>query len=122
MSHDVNQYKEVIQVSLHLVEATDHQAFEVFVHLTVIASQQVNVFFCQLKGRGLEVHATRGGLKHEAEINVDEVPLRINEDVPIVPVLHIEQVVEERVPGQTLREIFLCLIEVVVPEIFLVKS
>jgi hypothetical protein len=53
---------------------------------------------------------------------MDEVPLRVNEDVPVVPVLHIEQIIEQTVAGQTLREVLLCLIEVVVLEIFFVKS
>jgi hypothetical protein len=39
-----------------------------------------------------------------------------------VPVLHIEQIVEQRVAGQTLREVHLCLIEVDIIEIFFVKS
>ena len=53
---------------------------------------------------------------------MNKVPLRINEDVTVVPVLHIEQIVEQRVAGQTFREVLLCLIEEVVFEIFFVKS
>ena len=53
---------------------------------------------------------------------MDDVPLRINEDVPVVPVLHIEQIVEQGVAGETLHEVILCLIEVIVLEIFFVKG
>ena len=49
-----------------------------------------------------------------------EVALRINEDVSVVPVLHIEQVVKQRVAGQALREVLLCLNEVL-PEILFIK-
>jgi hypothetical protein len=40
-----------------------------------------------LEGRLLEVNVARGAREHEAEVDVDEVALGVQQDVPVVPVL-----------------------------------
>ena len=36
-------------------------------------------------------------IEHEAKVNVNDVPFRVKKNVAIVPVLHLQQIADERV-------------------------
>lgn len=58
----------------------------------------------ELEGRGLEVDAPGGVGQHEAEVDVDDMPRIIQQQVAVVPVLDLEQVGDEAVPGHALHK------------------
>eukprot|EP00639_Heterosigma_akashiwo_P005275 CAMPEP_0194576286 /NCGR_PEP_ID=MMETSP0292-20121207/11459_1 /TAXON_ID=39354 /ORGANISM="Heterosigma akashiwo, Strain CCMP2393" /LENGTH=275 /DNA_ID=CAMNT_0039428299 /DNA_START=410 /DNA_END=1234 /DNA_ORIENTATION=- len=69
-----------------------------------LAAQQLHPLLRQLEGRPLEVRVARRPGEHEPEVDVDGVALGVQEDVPVVPVLQVEQVAQDGVRAQALHE------------------
>lgn len=96
-----------------LAEATLQQRLVVKEHVRVLAAQDIYVLLREFEWRRFEAHTARRILQEEAEINVNQMSLGIEQNITIMPVLHIEQVREYRITGQTFREILLRLIKFV---------
>ena len=63
------------------------------------ALHQVHVVLSQFEGCPLETHVAWGTRKHETKVDMDDMPVCINQDVLVVPILNLEQVLHQRVPG-----------------------
>ena len=66
----------------------------------------------QLERRALERDDARRVRDHEAKVDVDDVALGVDQDVPVVSVLHLEQVADQRVRCEALQEVQLRDLEV----------
>jgi hypothetical protein len=66
-----------------LEEAQEHFKF-----VAVGAVHQVYVVLSQLERRTFEAHTTRAILEHKAEVNMDDVPLPVHQDVAVVSVFY----------------------------------
>ena len=72
----------------------------------MLPAKDVHVLLVQLKGRLLKLYAfSRGVGEEEAEVNVDHVPVLVNEDVGIVSVLDLQDVADQRVSSEGVTEI-----------------
>ena len=72
-----------------------------------LAAHDVDELGRQFEGRALEAEILGRRRQDEAEIDVDDVALAVEEDVAVVPVLDLDQVADERVGGDALDEIAL---------------
>ena len=62
--------------------------------------------------RTLEVDPSWRVREHEAEVNVDDVSLWVYHDIPIVSILDIEHVAQQRISCQTFSKVLLSLFEI----------
>jgi hypothetical protein len=103
-----------------LKETADEQALEVLEHRRSLSSHYVYVLLSELEWCLFKAKVARRVLEVEAKVNVYQVALRVDQYVSIVSVLHVEQVREDGVPGQTLNEVLLSSFKVI-SEVLLVK-
>ena len=89
------------------VEALPEQLPELAVRGTVEPSENFDVFERELERRSLETNVPWGVGEHEAKVDVDEVPIAVEEDVAVVPVLDLQEVRDERVARERLGEVAL---------------
>ena len=71
-------------------------------------AEHFNVLEWKLERRRFKADVARGVRQHKAKVNMDEMPVAVEEDVAVVAVLNLEEVRHERVAGQRLREVALC--------------
>ena len=60
----------------------------------------------------LEVDPAWRVRQHESEVNMDDVALWVNHDVPIVSILDIEHIAQQRIPCQTFSKVLLSFLEI----------
>lgn len=66
---------------------------------------QFHVVVCQLKRSLLKPHVPRGWGKDKGVVNVDDMPVGVDEDVVVMPIFDWEQVLDQAIPGKALGEI-----------------
>jgi hypothetical protein len=64
-----------------------------------MAAQDVYVLLSELKGYGLEIQVARRIGQEEAKVDVNHMPLRVEQDVSVMSVLYLKDVAEERIAG-----------------------
>lgn len=69
------------------------------------ALHELDVVVGKLEGGTLEIHVSWGAREHEAEIDVDDVTVDVDQDVVVVPVFDVEVVLDEGIACETLDEI-----------------
>ena len=89
------------------VKALTEELAKLKVGRAVEAAEDLDVLERELEGRGLEADVAGRVGEHEAEVDVDEVPVAVEEDVAVVPVLDLQQVRHERVARERLGEVAL---------------
>jgi hypothetical protein len=72
-----------------------------------MASQHFNILLSQLKTQGLEVQIAWAVGEEEAEVNMDHVAFRVEQDISIVTVFDLEQVAEQTVASHGAHEVLL---------------
>lgn len=81
------------------LQASRHQTFEVRKLVALQTIHQVNVVLSQLERRLFEGPLPRRILKHETEVDVQDVAEACQHDVAVVSVFDIEDVAKHRVPS-----------------------
>ena len=61
------------------------------------AAEHLDVLERELERRGLEADIPRRVRQHEAKVDVDQVPIAVDQDVAVVPVLDLQQVCDDGV-------------------------
>ena len=89
------------------LEPVAEQTTKLEVRPTVHATEHLDVLEGQLERRGLEADVPRRVREHESEVDVDQVPVAVEQDVPVVPVLDLQEVCHERVPRKRPGEVAL---------------
>ena len=90
------------------VEALAKELAELVVRRAVEAPEDLDVLQRELERRRLEADVAWRVREHEPEVDVDEVPVAVEEDVAVVPVLDLQQVRDEGVARERLGEVALC--------------
>lgn len=96
-----------------LKEPSDEEALEVFEHGRVLSTHDVQVLLRELEGRFFEADVAWRVLEVEAEVDVDQVALRVNQYVSIVTIFDIEQVLEDTIASHAFNKVPLRCFEVV---------
>jgi hypothetical protein len=104
--HHLDILDDVMSMPLHGSEPQKQELFEIVEHIGVEASHQVDVLLREFEGGLLEVHVAGGDPEQEAEVDVQDVAVGVDQDVAVVPVFDEEQVADQRVPGQAVCEVF----------------
>ena len=73
--------------------------------VTVLALHQVDVVLSQLKGGFLEVHVPRRTWKHETEVDVNDMPVDIDQNIVVMAVFDVEEVGDKTVASQGLDKV-----------------
>jgi len=97
LSHHHYQFDYLFFVLPQVFESQEEQQLEVLEDVRILSLHQFDVVLREFEGRPLEVHVAWGAGEHEAEVDVYDVPVDINKDVVIVPILDIEEVLDETV-------------------------
>jgi len=108
--HHLNKLDDLIRMFLDGHEAEAHLLTELLEPLVLDASKDFNHFTSQLERCLLKLNAFawRVGEK-EAEVNVHDVAFDVDQDVPIVTVLDLENVADQGVSCERPTEVILCL-------------
>lgn len=75
----------------------DHQCTEVLVVVAALAVHYIQVLLSQLEWRSLKIPISRRVRQHIPKIDVYEMPLRIQQQVPVVPIPHLQDITQETV-------------------------
>lgn len=73
------------------------------VRLTAI--HQLHIILGQLERRLFETEVSWWTWNYETEVDVNDVPVNIYQDVIVVPILDFKQVLYNRIPCQTLHKV-----------------
>lgn len=103
-THHVHDSADLIHVFPQLIEPLEEQPLKVIKQLRPLSFQQLYILPCEFERGGLEVPVPRRTGKDEPEVNVHNVTLVIDEEVPVVAILDLEDVGEDAVPSQRLNE------------------
>ena len=103
-AHHVDDRADLVHVLPQLVEPLEEQPFEVVEQLGALALEQLDVLARELEGGGLEVPVPGRRGEDEPEVDVDDVPLVVDQEVAVVPVLDLEDVGQDAVGGEGLGE------------------
>ena len=90
------------------VEPLAEQPAELVVGGAVEATEDLDVLERQFKWRRLETDVTGRVREHEAEVDVNEVPVAVEEDVAVVSVFNLEQIRHEGITSKRFGEVALC--------------
>ena len=106
LHHDFEYEHEFVELVPERGHALREEQPEVFVELVgLLAADEVEVLLGELEGRLLEVDSAGGHAEDEAEVDVDDVALHVEQDVAVVPVLELEHVGEDGGAGQRGHEV-----------------
>ena len=78
-----------------LHEAFDHEALELGEGARVLPAEQLDILSRHLEAVRLAIDVSWRVAQQEAEVNVDHVTLRIQQNVAVVPVFDLQDVAEE---------------------------
>ena len=93
--HHSHGFHDLVLVFLDKFEAQEEEESEVLEDVRVLALHQLDVILSHLEGCPLEVHVPGRARQHEAEVDVDDVPGCVDQDVVVVPVFYLEQVLDQ---------------------------
>ena len=71
----------------------------------VVAVHHLEIFSRELERGRLKVYTSGGRGQHEVEVDVYHVSVVVQQDVAVVPVLHLQDVRQDGVPGERLDEV-----------------
>ena len=86
-------------------EAFDHEPLEFGKCSGVLPAEQLDILGGHLEAASFAVDVPGRVAEQKAEVNVDHVALRVEQDVPIVSVLDLQNVAEKGVAGRRLQEV-----------------
>lgn len=72
-----------------------------FKNIGIHSFHQLDIILSDLKGRFLKVEIPRRTADHKTEVDMDNMPHIIHQNIIIMPVLNLEDVLEQRVPRKT---------------------
>ena len=103
---ELRQHEQLVRVLARGKEALDDEVAEAREGGGARTTHEVDVLGGELEGRRLEVHVTaRAARKKEAEVDVHHMPHGVQHDVPVVPVLDLQQVACDCPRGHTAAEV-----------------
>ena len=86
-----------VAVLARRLEALTKELPELQKRRALYATQDIYILHGQFEWRGLEAQVPRRVRKHEAEVDVHDMAFAVDEDVPVMPVLDLEEVRDEGV-------------------------
>lgn len=91
----LNEGDDFLCVLPQLHEALDHKALEFGESARVLPTKQLDILRRHLETVGFTIDVARRVAQQKAEVYVDHVALRVEQDVPVVPVLNLQDVAEK---------------------------
>ncbi|GIX62932.1 octaprenyl-diphosphate synthase, putative [Babesia caballi] len=113
VGHHLDQQHDAVHVLPRLEQPADDERLEVVEVVRVLAPNHVDVLLGELEGRRLEADVAGGVGEAEAVVDVDDVALAVQQNVPVVPVADLQEVRDDGVGGVALDEVLAGLEEVV---------
>ena len=111
--HQLDGGGDFVEVELEDIEGVDQKPAEVEKEFAVGSADDFQVVVGELEGRVFELDSAGSELQVEPEVDVDQVPFRVDQNVLVVTVFELEQVRNQRVARQRLGELLLSHQEVV---------
>lgn len=94
LRHHHDQLQDLLLVLAQVLDSEEEQQLEVPEDIRIRSLHQLHIVGCQFERRAFEVHIPRRGRKHEAEIDVYDMPVDIHQDIVVVAVLDVEVVLD----------------------------
>lgn len=88
-------------------QSLQYQILELGVSRRLIAAHDLDEFGRQLERAGLEAEIAGRRRQHEAEVDVYDVAVAVQQDVAVVAILDLDEIADEAVGRAALDEIFL---------------
>jgi hypothetical protein len=107
VEHHLNEQNDFFSVRLDRNETLGHSPPEIVKFFVVRPSQHVNHVLCELERHGLFHLDTlaRRNTQQKPEVDVNQVALNVDHDVPIVTVFYLQNVADKRVRSKAVAKV-----------------
>ena len=105
MGHHHHILHDFLLVLAEELQPQEEEHPEVSVDVGIFAFHQFDVVVGQFEWRPLETHISWTARNHEAEIDVDKVAIRVDQNIVVMSIFDLEQVLHQGVPSQALDEV-----------------
>jgi hypothetical protein len=105
VGHHLHALHNLALVLADELEGEEEEQLEVEENVRVDAVHELQVVAGELEGCLFEGEVAWRAAEDEAEVDMDDVPVAVHQDVVVVTVLDLEQVLHHRISSQTLHEV-----------------
>lgn len=92
VTHNFDNWANRVDMLTKLKETFNKKSSEIVVELWFFAFQKFYILSCQFERRGLEVQSTRWYTKDKSKVNMDNMSIRINQNITVVAILDLQNV------------------------------